>query len=106
MISPVAYERFLGLQAESDRRLGQAEDADGNEPPGNAAAFLDEIKVIRPRYAAELVQVEASVPRVTLKELGAQLSGLEWPDEEFADDLEAVHEAMNRVPVEPPAWPS
>ncbi len=44
-------------------------------------------------------------PARTMQELAERLAGIPWPDEDFADDLEAIHEAMNR-PVTPPEWPS
>jgi antitoxin (DNA-binding transcriptional repressor) of toxin-antitoxin stability system len=44
-------------------------------------------------------------PAKSLQELGERLAGIPWPDEDFADDLEEIHRAMNR-PVKPPEWPS
>ncbi len=42
--------------------------------------------------------------RITLGELASYLASLDWPDGDFADDLEAVQSAQ--VPASPPAWPS
>lgn len=43
-------------------------------------------------------------PRITLRELAAQMGDLPLPDEGFADDVEAMRQTL--VPAEPPAWPS
>ena len=42
---------------------------------------------------------------VTWTEFVERLAGIPRPDDQFADDLEAIHAEMN-VPVEPPEWPS
>ena len=43
---------------------------------------------------------------ITLRELAERLADLDWPDDGFADDLEAIQAEMNRQRVEPPEWPS
>ena len=42
----------------------------------------------------------------SFQELAARLAELPWPDDEFADDLEAVQAEMNRQPLKIPEWPS
>ena len=44
-------------------------------------------------------------PARSLQESAERLAGIPWPDEDIADDLEAIHRAMNR-PVKPPEWPT
>jgi len=42
---------------------------------------------------------------VTWGEFVTTLAALPRPDAAFADDLEAIHVALNQAPFEPPAWP-
>ena len=44
-------------------------------------------------------------PAKSLQEMAERLASIPWPDEDFADDLEEIHRAMNR-PIEPPEWQS
>lgn len=44
-------------------------------------------------------------PAKSFQELAERLAGIPWPDEDFVDDLEEIHRAMNR-PIKPPEWPS
>ncbi|MBI2917081.1 MAG: type II toxin-antitoxin system Phd/YefM family antitoxin [Chloroflexi bacterium] len=41
---------------------------------------------------------------ITLGELLDRLPHMPWPDEDFADDLEAIQQSQGKVP--PPSWPS
>ena len=45
-------------------------------------------------------------PARSFQELAARLADLPWPDDEFADDLEAAQAEMNRQPLRIPEWPS
>lgn len=43
-------------------------------------------------------------PRITLRELAARMGDVPLPDDGFADDVEAMRQALRTE--EPPAWPS
>ena len=40
----------------------------------------------------------------TLSQLAASLVGVEWPDPDFFNEIEAARSEMN-APIEPPKWP-
>jgi antitoxin (DNA-binding transcriptional repressor) of toxin-antitoxin stability system len=44
-------------------------------------------------------------PARSFDELAARLAHVPWPDDEFADDLEAAQTEMNRAPLQAPEWP-
>ena len=45
-------------------------------------------------------------PAQSFRELAARLADLSWPDDEFANDVEAAQADMNRQPLTVPEWPS
>lgn len=46
----------------------------------------------------------AELARITLRELAARMGDVPLPDDGFADDVEAMRQALRTK--EPPAWPS
>jgi prevent-host-death family protein len=48
--------------------------------------------------------VPTNTPSITLRELASQMGDIPLPDDRFAEDIEAMREAL--APEEPPAWPS
>lgn len=48
--------------------------------------------------------VPADAPSITLRELASQMGDIPLPDDQFAEDIEAMRQAL--APEEPPAWPS
>ena len=68
----------------------------------HARVFLDEIAAIR-RQATE-DSPPPPLPR-GLVELSALLADLDWPDDDFANDLERIQASQGRIG-QPPPWPN
>jgi antitoxin (DNA-binding transcriptional repressor) of toxin-antitoxin stability system len=72
----------------------------------NRARYKGETFLVE-RNGEAVVTIRPAMPRpVSLKEIAEKLKGLRWPDDDFADDLEAIHKEMNQPIPEPPEWPS
>jgi antitoxin (DNA-binding transcriptional repressor) of toxin-antitoxin stability system len=64
--------------------------------------------VVVERNGAPLVTISppAAGPARSFEELADRFADVKWPDNEFADDLEAIQAEMNRLPAQVPEWPS
>jgi hypothetical protein len=65
----------------------------------------EQFVVERDGVALAIIQPPPVPLRPTLHEFAALLADVEWPDPEFADDIEAARAELN-TPIELPEWPS
>ena len=82
------------------------------ELAGNLPDILERVRQHAERFiiidvtGRELAVLGPPLPikGISGRELAERLAGLEWPDEDFANDLEAAKRAQSIA--EPPAWDS
>lgn len=107
VISPIDFERLVRLGADPAGISTQSADEPDADPSLDQSelALLAEIEAIRREHVGAAETSESAAAHLTLREIASRLSGLAWPDDGFADDLEAIRAAQPPMG-EPPTWSS